>query len=111
MDSDLYENGIRKLLSEFFTKNGIPVDGGINEDTFKIKVLGIHLNFSNPKFRKDVTHIHNIHHILNNCDTSWKGESFIAGWEISTGSYKYFPICILNIWAMGYSIWIHQKMF
>ena len=111
MDSDLYENDIRKLLSEFFTKNGIPVDGGINEDTFKIKVLGIHLNLSNPKFRKDVTHIHDIHQILNNCDTSWKGESFIAGWEISTGFYKYFPICILNLWAMGYSIWIHQKMF
>ena len=98
-----------KLLAEFYKKNGIPSDGGINKNTFGIKVLGINLKLPNPKFRKDVTHIHDIHHILNKCNTTWRGEAFIAGWEISTGFYKYFPICILSLWAMGYSIWIHPK--
>ena len=45
----------------------------------------------------------------NNCDTSWKGEAFIAGWEISTGMWKYFPICTFSFWAMGYSFWLHPK--
>ena len=54
-------------------------------------------------------HIHDIQHILNNCDTSWKGEAFIAGWEISTGMWKYFPICTFSFWAMGYSFWLHPK--
>ena len=98
-----------KLLAEFYKKNGIPSDGGINKNTFGIQVLGINLKLPNPKFRKDVTHIHDIHHILNKCNTTWRGEAFIAGWEISTGFWKYFPICIFSLWAMGYSLWIHPK--
>ena len=98
-----------KLLLEFYKENGIPENGGINKDTFEIKVFGIHLKLPNPKFRKDIIHIHDIQHLLNKCDTSWKGEAFIAGWEISTGFWKYFPICIFSFWAMGYSFWLYPK--
>ena len=98
-----------KLLAEFYKKNGIDENQGINDDTFAIKVLGINLKLPNPKFRKDMIHIHDIHHILNKCNTSWKGEAFIAGWEISTGFWKYFPICILSLWTMGYSFWLYPK--
>ena len=98
-----------KLLAEFYHHNGIPKDGGINKDTFELKVFGINLSLPNPKFRKDVIHIYDIQHLLNNCDTSWKGEAFIAGWEISTGLWKHFPICLFSLWAMGYSLWIHPR--
>ncbi|MGB1451253.1 MAG: hypothetical protein ACPG7E_06035, partial [Marinirhabdus sp.] len=67
------------------------------------------LKLPNPKFRKNVIHIHDIQHILNGCDTSWKGEAFIAGWEISTGFWKHFPICVFSLWAMGYSLWLYPK--
>ncbi len=96
-----------KLLIEFYKENGIPENGGIDNDTFEMKVLGMNLKLPNPKFRKDVIHIHDIQHLVNKCDTSWKGEGFIAGWEISTGFWKYFPICIFSFWAMGYSLWLY----
>ena len=98
-----------KLLAEFYKKNGIDENGGINDDTFDINVLGINLKLPNLKFRKDMIHIHDIHHILNKCNTTWKGEAYIAGWEISTGFWKYFPICILSLWTMGYSFWLYPK--
>ena len=98
-----------KLLAEFYKKNGIDENGGIHEDTFDIKVLGINLRLPNPKFRKDVTHIHDIHHVLNKQNTTWKGEAFISGWEMSTGFWRYFPICTFSLWAMGYSLWTHPK--
>lgn len=98
-----------KLLDKFYLENEIPENGGVDKDTFEMKVFGLNLKLPNPKFRKDVTHIHDIQHILNNCDTSWKGEGFIAGWEIATGFWKYFPICVFSFWAMGYSFWIHPK--
>ena len=100
---------LEKLLAAFYEENGIPENGGFDKDTFEMKVLGVHLTLPNPKFRKEVIHIHDIQHLLNKCDTSWKGESFIAGWEISTGIWKYFPICIFSLWAMGYSLWIYPK--
>ncbi len=98
-----------KLLIEFYNENGIPEKGGVDKDTFELKVFGISLKLPNPKFRKEVIHIHDIQHLLNKCDTSWKGEAFIAGWEIATGLWKYFPVCIFSFWAMGYSFWLHPK--
>ncbi|MEK9530729.1 MAG: hypothetical protein VWZ86_04610 [Flavobacteriaceae bacterium] len=100
---------IEQLLVEFYKENGLPFNGGVEKDTFKMEVLGLNLKLPNPKFRKDVIHIHDIQHLLNKCDTSWKGEAFIAGWEISTGFWKYFPIAIFSFWAMGYSFWLHPK--
>tara|TARA_B100000768_G_C11181618_1_gene333185 strand:+ start:200 stop:748 length:549 start_codon:yes stop_codon:yes gene_type:complete len=100
---------LEKLLNEFYLNNGVPENGGIAYDTFNVKVWSINIPFPNPKFRKDVTHIHDIEHILNNCDTSSKGEAFIAGWEIGTRFYKYFPINIIIILAFGYFLWLHPK--
>ena len=100
---------LNKLLIEFYKENGIPENGGIDKDTFEIKIFGIKLKFPNPKFRKDVTHIHDLQHILNDCDTSWKGEAFIAGWEIGTRFYKHFPINIIIFLAFGYFLWLHPK--
>lgn len=98
-----------KLLAEFYKKNGIDENGGINDDIFDIKVLGINLKLPNLKFRKDMIHINDIHHILNKCNTTCKGAAYIAGWEISTGFWKYFPSCILSLWTMGYSFWLYPK--
>jgi hypothetical protein len=98
-----------KLLTDFYKENGIPENGGIDSDTFQMEIFRINLKLPNPKFRKDIIHIHDIQHLLNKCDTSWKGEAFISGWEISTGIWKYFPICIFSFWAMGYSFWFHPK--
>ena len=100
---------VGKLLNEFYLNNGLPENGGITYDTFNVKVWFINIPFPNPKFHKDVTHIHDIEHVLNNCDTSWKGEAFIAGWEIGTRFYKYFPINIFIFLAFGYSLLLHPK--
>ena len=100
---------IGELLKEFYKRNGIPKDGGSDKKTFKFKTFGISLTLPNPKFRRDVLHIHDIQHILNNCDTSWKGEGYIAGWEISTGMIKHFPLGFLSLWAMGYSLWMYPR--
>ncbi|GGD10863.1 hypothetical protein [Hyunsoonleella pacifica] len=100
---------LEKLLDEFYVKNGIPQNGGIDNKTFEFKVFGLKLNLPNPKFRREALHIHDIQHILSNQDTSWKGEGFIAGWEISTGMWKHFRLGFMSLWAMGYSLWIYPK--
>lgn len=100
---------IEQHLQKFYTDNNLPDNGGVDKNTFALKVFGINWKFPNPQFRKNIIHIHDIQHILNNCDTSWKGEAYISGWEIATGMWKYFPICLFSFWALGYSIWLHPK--
>jgi len=52
-------------------------------------------------------YIHDLEHILNQQDVSWKGEMFIASWEISTGFWKAFPIIFFPLWTMGWGLWKH----
>ncbi|MDG1841188.1 MAG: hypothetical protein P8I93_02445 [Crocinitomicaceae bacterium] len=100
---------LNKLLSQFYKDNDLPDNGGDDQKTFKMKLIGLTFTFPNPKFRRDVIHVHDLQHILNNCDVSWKGEGYIAGWEIATGMWKHFPVGFFSIWAMGYSLFLYPK--
>lgn len=100
---------VQQHLEQFYLENGIPEDGGASDKTFQFKIIGLNLTLPNPEFRRKVTHIHDIQHVLFDCDVSWEGEAFIAGWEISTGMWKHFPVGFLSLWAMGYSFWVHPK--
>jgi hypothetical protein len=100
---------LEKLLNQFYLNNGLPLNGGIAKNTFNVKLGVFNIPVPNPKFRKDVVHIHDIEHILNNCDTSNKGEAFISGWEVGTRFYKHFPINIFIFLAFGYSLLIYPK--
>jgi len=43
------------------------------------------------KWFKDSLILHDIHHVLSNYDTSWRGELEIAAWELSSGGCgKYY---------------------
>jgi hypothetical protein len=95
---------ISHLLKDFYIKNNFPKDGGESKDFFELKFKLFTLRLPNSQFRKKVIHIHDIQHVLYNCDTTWKGEAFIAGWEISTKMWKHFPIGIMSLWAMGFSL-------
>ena len=71
---------ISQLLQQFYKENNFKDDGGENEDFFELKFKLFTLKLPNSQFRKDVIHIHDIQHVLYSCDTTWKGEAFIAGW-------------------------------
>jgi hypothetical protein len=100
---------IANALQQFYTKNGFAKDGGESENTFELKFKLFTLKLPNSQFRKDVIHIHDIQHIIYNCDTTWKGEAFIAGWEIATGFWKHFPIGYMSLWAMGFTLLNYPK--
>jgi len=94
---------ISQKLQQFYLENNFPNDGGESDAFFILKFRLFSIKLPNSQFRKDVIHIHDIQHILYECDTTWKGESFIAGWEIGTKMWKHFPIGFMSLWAMGFS--------
>ena len=100
---------IEQSLQQFYIDNDLPKDGGENNNFFELNFMFFTLKLPNPEFRKKVIHIHDIQHVLYNCDISWKGESFIAGWEIATGFWKVFPIGILSLSAMGIGLLLYPK--
>jgi hypothetical protein len=100
---------IAQSLNQFYKKNNFKPDGGENDAFFEIKFKHFSLKLPNFSFRKKVIYVHDIQHILYKKDTSWKGEAFIAGWEIGTKMWQHFPIGILSLWAMGFSLLNHPK--
>ena len=95
---------ISESLEQFYKENNFKNDGGKSDNFFELKFKLFTLKLPNSQFRKDVIHIHDIQHVLYHRDTSWKGEAFIAGWEISTKMWKHFPIGFMSLWAMGFSL-------
>jgi len=100
---------IYQSLQKFYIENNFPIDGGESDAYFDLKFQFFTLKLPNFKFRKEVIYIHDIQHILYNCDTSWKGEAFIAGLEIGTKMWKHIPIGFISLWAMGFSLLNHPK--
>ena len=92
---------VKQSLQQFYIDNGLPENGGEDKNFFELEIKPFTFKLPNPEFRKKVIHIHDIQHVLYNCDISWKGESFIAGWEIATGFWKIFPIGLLSLSALG----------
>lgn len=100
---------IEKSLQAFYKKNNFKLDGGENDAYFSLKFRYFSIKLPNFSFRKKAIYIHDIQHILYQKDTSWKGEAFISGWEIGTNMWKHFPIGILSLWAMGFSLLNYPK--
>ncbi len=100
---------ISNKLSEFYRNNNLAIDGGEKDSYFYLKFKLFKLKLPNSDFRKKVVYIHDIQHILYDCDVTWKGEAFIAGWEIATDIWKYFPLGIMSLWATGFSFLLHPK--
>lgn len=100
---------ISQKLDQFYTQNNLDKNGGADNDYFMMKFRLFSLKLPNSEFRKKVVYIHDIEHVLFDCDVSWKGEAYIAGWEIATGMWKHFPIGIMSLWAMGFGLFTHHK--
>lgn len=100
---------LRLHLELFYNKYNIPANGGINDRTFEVPLPLVKFKLPNFAWRKRMLYVHDLEHILNEQDTSWAGEIFIASWEISTGFLKSFPLIIFPLWTMGCGFWAHPK--
>lgn len=100
---------LQQHLNDFYVRYNIPENGGEDHKTFEVPLPFFKLILPNFSWRKKMLYIHDLEHILNQQDTTWKGEIFIASWEIATGFWKYFPICIFPLWTMGWGLWTHPE--
>ncbi|MEI6755073.1 MAG: hypothetical protein WCK78_18150 [Paludibacter sp.] len=100
---------LREQLDQFYNKYNIPAEGGVNDKTFVVPLPLFSLTLPNFSWRKRMLYVHDLEHILNEQDTSWKGEIFIASWEISTGFLKNFPVLIFPLWTMGWGLWVNPS--
>jgi hypothetical protein len=108
----LYDDSMRvsDARAKYFKLNGLPPDGGVTDKWARYKILGRELvAFPNFKARNEALLRHDLHHIVNNLDTSNLGEGLIAAWELGAGCGGYWVATVLNAQALWWGILLSPR--
>jgi hypothetical protein len=77
----------RKL---YFERSGFGADGGYDEFWIKVKVWRLPIWLPNTAGRVKAVKLHDLHHVLTEYPTTWRGEAEISAWEIGSGGLHHY---------------------
>ncbi len=104
------ETTLQQSLQVFYDDNNFGEDGGIKENWVWLKFKYLSIPMPNFEQRKSNVWKHDILHILLGYDTSWKGETSVAGWTLGSGGGGNILIAwFLDISAFGIGLICYPK--
>lgn len=74
----------------YFELNNFGKDGGYNERWIKVKYFKMPVWLPNTAGRKQAVKLHDLHHVLTEYPTTWRGEAEISAWEVGAGGLARF---------------------
>ena len=83
--------------ARLFAVSGFPPDGGYADAWVKLKLWRIPLAFPNTAGRRRAVRFHDLHHVLTEYPTTWRGEFEIAAWEVAGGVRRYWEGWLLDL--------------
>ncbi|TAE34036.1 MAG: hypothetical protein EAZ91_01635 [Cytophagales bacterium] len=90
---------VQQALAQFYQEHDFGEDGGVNEKLAYLKIGPVSVPIPNTQERREMIHLHDLNHIINGYDTSWRGESMVSTWEFVTGGWGFRPF----IWGLIFS--------
>jgi len=82
----------------YFQLDNFGEDGGYRERWIKVKVWKIPIWLPNTEGRRRAVKLHDLHHVLTEYPTTWRGEAEISAWEIGAGGLgRYYAGWILDL--------------
>ncbi|MBA3769875.1 MAG: hypothetical protein H0X08_05170 [Blastocatellia bacterium] len=76
--------------AEYFRRSGFSDDGGYSDRWIKVKVWRVPIWLPNTAGRVEAVKLHDLHHVLTEYPTTWRGEAEISAWEIGSGGLRSF---------------------
>ena len=52
---------------------------------------------------------HDLHHILTGYRPDWRGETFLAAWELASGHGRYWTARLICLWAFALGLMVHPR--
>ena len=83
--------------ARLFALSGFAPDGGYGDAWVKLKLWRIPLAFPNTEGRRRAVRFHDLHHVLTEYPTTWRGEFEIAAWEVAGGIRRYWAAWLLDL--------------
>ena len=98
---------LREARALYFRLNDFGEDGGYDERWIKVKVWRFPIWLPNTEGRRRAVKLHDLHHVLTEYPTTWRGEAEISAWEIGAGGlrryYAGWWLDIMNV-AQGFVV-------
>jgi ubiquinone biosynthesis protein Coq4 len=85
---------------QYFARSGFD-ERGYADKWVQLKAGPISFYFPNTQARVRAVKLHDLHHVLTEYDTNWRGEAEIGAWEIASGCGRYLAAWALNLGAFG----------
>jgi hypothetical protein len=92
--------------ARLFALSGFAPDGGYGEAWVKLKLWRIPLAFPNTDGRRRAVRFHDLHHVLTEYPTTWRGEFEIAAWEIAGGVRRYWEGWLLDLLGFAAGLFV-----
>lgn len=88
---------------QLFERSGFAPDGGYQDRWVKLRLWRVPLWFPNTDARRRCVPLHDLHHVLTEYPTTWRGETEIGAWEVATGIRQHYVGWLLDLlgFAMG----------
>jgi hypothetical protein len=83
--------------------------GGYDEGWVKMRAGPVPIWFPNTVARVKAVRFHDIHHVLTEYPTTWKGEAEIGAWEVATGCAAHYQAWLLNLLAFAVGLVINPR--
>lgn len=98
------EMTLREARAQYFAVNNFGDDGGYGDKWVKIKFGPLPIFFPNTAARAWAVRYHDLHHILNEYETTLVGEAEIASWEVATGELPNMAGWFLDLGGFTYGL-------
>ena len=100
---DVYDANATLLeaRTRYFEANAFGPDGGYAETWVDVKVGPIPMRIPNTKSRVRAIRFHDLHHVLTEYRTNFRGECEIGSWEIGSGCADHWAAWYLNLYAFA----------
>lgn len=86
----------------FFERSGFAPDGGYQDRWVKLRMWRVPLWFPNTEARRRAVPLHDLHHVLTEYPTTWRGEAEIGAWEVATGLGRHWVGWLLDL--LGFAL-------
>ena len=97
----------RKL---YFRLSDFGEDGGYEERWIKVKVWRIPIWLPNTAGRVKAVKLHDLHHVLTEYPTTWRGEAEISAWEVGSGGlHRYYAGWLLDLMNVAQGLVVNPR--
>ncbi|HEX8353347.1 MAG TPA: hypothetical protein VF611_10630 [Pyrinomonadaceae bacterium] len=95
--------------SRLFALGGLGEDGGYGAAWVWLKMWGIPFAFPNTEGRRRAVKFHDLHHVLTEYPTTWRGEFEIAAWEVAGGVNRYWEGWLLDLLGFACGLFVYPR--